>query len=139
MTEMTRRPRALAIVRLALLISISGAFTYPAATARADEKDRNYDFTDALYLQNGVIPAGIVNRRTGTDGLSVFDTPFFPSQRNVRVTLTLPAYSHSGNLFFWNVLGEFDAVSFTTNAAGRAARTLAERSAIFVFPSGSGG
>jgi hypothetical protein len=139
MTEMMRRPSSLAFVRLALLISISGAFAYPAATARADEEDRNYDFTDAFYLQNGVNPAGLVNRRTGTDGLSVFDTPFFASQRDVRVTLTLPAYSHSGNQFFWNVLGEFDATAFTNNAAGRAARTLAERSAIFVSPSRSGG
>src|SRR4051812_19426232 len=139
MTEMMRPPRSLAFVRLALLISISGAFACPSATAWADEEDRNYDFTNAFYLQNGVNPAGLVNRRTGTDGLSVFDTPLFASQRNVRVTLTLPAYSHSGNQFFWNVLGEFDATAFTNNAAGRAARTLAERSPFFAPPSRSGG
>src|SRR5262245_43875624 len=126
---MPRRSLAHSLTRLALLTAFLGASACPAATARADEADRNYDFTDAFYLRNGVNPAGLVNRRTGTDGLSVFDTPFFPTQRDVRVTLTLPAYSHSGDLRFWNVLGEFDVASFTNNAAGRAARTLAERSA----------
>lgn len=71
---MVRRPLAPALLRVALLVMTSGAVAYPAASARADDGDRVYDFTDAFFLRNGVNSAGLVNRRTGTDGLSVFDT-----------------------------------------------------------------
>lgn len=34
-----------------------------AASSRADEPDRLYDFTDNYYLRNGVNPAAIGGRR----------------------------------------------------------------------------
>ena len=65
----------------------------------ADREDRLYDFTDAYYLMNGVNPIKIAGRRTGSDGISVFDTPFFDFQRNVRT----PLHSlHTNTVEIWN-------------------------------------
>lgn len=115
------------VAALALLAGIP-------ATVHADRNDRLYDFTDAYYRQNGVNPALIVGRRNGTDGRSVFDTPFFSYQRNVRAILTLPAYGQSGNATFWTVMGDLFATSFTNDAAGQRAKQIADGSILYVFP-----
>ena len=104
----------------------------------ADKEDRLYDFTDAYYLMNGVDPAKIAGRRTGSDGISVFDTPFFNFQRNVRTTFTLPAYKHNGDLEFWAVMGDLFVDGFTKNAAGRKAKEIAHRAILYVFPTRNG-
>lgn len=102
-------------------------------SARADEEDRLYDFTDAYYLRNGVNPANISGRRE-PGPLAVIDRPNFAYQRPVRALLTFPAYDHSGDLEFFTVLGGGSTSLFTNNAAGRAARQLADNSIEYVFP-----
>ncbi|MDQ3814007.1 MAG: hypothetical protein M3347_08650 [Armatimonadota bacterium] len=102
--------------------------------AHADVQDRLYDFTDAYYLQNGVNPSAIVGRRQAVAPLATTDRPIFPYQRNVRALLTLPAYDHSGNPWFFTVLGGLSASGFTSNAAGQRARQIAETSIEYVFP-----
>lgn len=109
-------------------------------SAQADISDRPFDFTDEFYLKNGVDPAKIVGfgRRNGSDGISVFDTPPDSNHRNVRVTLTLPAYDLSGSTLYWNIFGELLPDSFTKNLAGEEAKALANSAPIYVFPKRSG-
>lgn len=59
-----------------------------------------YDFTSAFYLQHGVRTREIIWRRTGADGLSVFDKPQMAGQRDVRVIVTVPIYNQAGNQVF---------------------------------------
>ena len=109
---------------------LASAFT----PARADVEDRLYDFTDAFYLQNGVNPAAIAGRRQPVLPLATTDTPLFNYQRPVRALLTLPAYDHSGNQWYFTVLGGLSGASFSNDAAGRQAMQIADRSPEYVFP-----
>lgn len=97
-----------------------------------------FDFTDAYYTANGVSPAGLVGRRTGSDGLSVISTPPDSNHRNVRNTFTLPAYDTSGNEYFFTVMADLAPNAFTGNSAGANARTLAEKYTVYVFPTKDG-
>jgi hypothetical protein len=106
--------------------------------ANAKPEDRLYDFTDAYYQQNGIDPASIEGRRNGADNASVFDTPFFSFQRNVRALLTLPAYNASGATNFFTVMGGFNASAFTNDAAGQRARVIAESYIEYIFPTRGG-
>ena len=114
--------------------------TVSASTAaRASIMDRIFDFTDAYYAQNGVDVTRIFNRRQVTgNGNSVFDTPNFVFQRNVRASRLNPAYSDNGTPTFWAVMGDLNVQSFLNNAAGRNAKVLADRYKLYVFPTRTG-
>src|SRR6187399_2425973 len=101
--------------------------------AKADVQDRLYDFTDAYYMQNGVNPAAIDGRRQ-PGPLAVTDRPNFSFQRNLRALLTLPAYDHSGNAWYFTVLGGLSANAFTANSAGQSVRQIADASPEYIFP-----
>ena len=115
-----------------LLLVVMALFAVPSFTS-AGVSDRLYDFTDAYYRQNGINPAAIDGRRQ-PGPLAVTDTPNFPFQRNVRALLTLPNYDHSGNAWYFTVLGGFSTSAFTADAAGRNARQIADTSIEYVFP-----
>lgn len=117
--------RILSVVVMTLLAASS--FT------QAGVLDRLYDFTDAYYRQNGINPAAIDGRRQ-PGPLAVTDTPNFPFQRNLRALLTLPNYDHSGNAYYFTVLGGFNSSAFTADQAGQRARQIAESSIEYVFP-----
>ena len=117
--------------KLPLLLSMA-LFGLPLL-ATAAVQDRLYDFTDAYYLQNGINPSAIDGRRQ-PGPLAATDTPIFPYQRNVRALLTLPNYDHSGNAWFFTVLGGFNVGAFTNDAAGQRARQIADSSVEYVFP-----
>ena len=99
----------------------------------AGVQDRLFDFTDSYYLQNGINPAAIDGRRQ-PGPLAATDTPNFAFQRNVRALLTLPAYDHSGNNWFFTVLGGFSTTAFTNDAAGVRARQIVDSSPEYIFP-----
>jgi len=101
--------------------------------ATAAVQDRLYDFTDSYYLQNGINPSAIDGRRQ-PGPLAATDTPIFSFQRNVRALLTLPNYDHSGNAWYFTVLGGFSTAAFTNDAAGQRARQIADSSVEYVFP-----
>jgi hypothetical protein len=103
------------------------------ALAKADVKDRLFDFTDAFYTQNGVNPAAIGGRRQ-VGPLAAADTPIFSYQRGVRALLTLPCYDQSGNAFYFTVMGGLDGSGFTANSAGQRARNIADTSPEYTFP-----
>lgn len=106
--------------------------------ARADIKDRLFDFTDEFYRQNGVEPTAIVNRRQGVAPRGVVDSPFFFYQRAVRTLQLNPAYNHSGALTYWTVMGDLFIASFTKDAAGTRARQIADNMPLYVFPTRTG-
>ena len=109
------------------------ALTAATSFTQAGVQDRLYDFTDAYYRQNGINPAAIDGRRQ-PGPLAATDTPNFPFQRNVRALLTLPNYDHSGNAWYFTVLGGFSTAAFTPDAAGQRARQIADSSVEYVFP-----
>lgn len=105
----------------------------------AGVQDRLFDFIDPYYFQNGVDATRIVGRRQVTgDGRSVFDTPNFWFQRNVRAARINPAYSDNGTPTFWAVMGDIDNSGFTNDAAGQNAKVLANRYTLYVFPTRTG-
>ncbi|MFL6595516.1 MAG: hypothetical protein ACJ8HQ_08745 [Chthoniobacterales bacterium] len=109
------------------------AFLAIPSISKADVQDRLYDFTDPYYQQNGVNPAAIDGRRQ-PGPLAVTDTPIFNFQRPVRALLTLPAYDHSGNAWYFTVLGGLSANAFTADAAGQRERQIADSSPEYIFP-----
>lgn len=120
--------------RVGLMAAALGAVLCVGTSARADDEDRLYDFTDAFYLENGVNPAAIAGRRLPNPPQATGDVPFFSSQRPVRALLTFPSYDHSGNTEFFTVLGGGGTALFTNDAAGRKAMEMADRSIEYVFP-----
>jgi hypothetical protein len=116
-----------------LLVLLTMAILGAPSLLHAGVQDRLYDFTDAYYTQNGINPAAIDGRRQ-PGPLAVTDTPNFPFQRNVRALLTLPNYDHSGNAWYFTVLGGFNFTAFTNDAAGLRARQIADSSIEYVFP-----
>lgn len=117
--------KLLPILTLALL-------ALPGLT-KADVEDRLYDFTDAYYLQNGINPA-MISGRMEPGPIAVVDAPIFSYQRDVRALLTIPNYDHSGNIFYFTVLGGFSNSAFTANKAGATARGIADSRIEYVFP-----
>lgn len=107
-------------------------------TARADIRDRLFDFTDEFYRQNGVDPTLIQGRRQGVAPRGTIDAPFFPFQRNVRTLQLNPAYNHSGALTYWTVMGDLFVSSFTKDEAGQRARQIADNMPLYVFPTRTG-
>jgi hypothetical protein len=126
--------RAIRLARFAVLTLLAGACVCPSPAARADAKDRLFDFTDAYYLQNGVDPAAISGRRQPIPPLATTDVPFFSYQSTTRALLTLTAYNDSGSPEFFTVMGGLSALSFTNDAAGRKAKQTADSFAEYIFP-----
>jgi hypothetical protein len=83
---------------------------------------------------NGVIPDSILNRRTGQDGLSVFDKAPYEMYSSVRVCATAPAYDQWGNMMFWYPIGDLSSNGFTPDKTGYYARQRALQSPIYIFP-----
>jgi hypothetical protein len=117
----------------ALMLSATPVLT------RAGVEDRLFDFIDPYYYQNGVDASRIFGRRQVTgNGNSIFDTPNFWFQRNVRAQRLNPAYSDSGKPTFWAVMGDLNNEGFTLDAAGANAKVLANRYVLYVFPTRTG-
>lgn len=118
---------------LKYIITLTMAVLALPSLLHADVEDRLYDFTDSYYLQNGINPA-LISARMQPGPIAVVDTPIFSYQRDVRALLTLPNYDHSGNIFYFTVLGGFADNAFTANSAGVAARRIADSRIEYVFP-----
>src|SRR5215204_14866 len=123
------------VMFLLLLATVAAIPTF----AFAGVESRLFDFIDPFYYQNGVDASRIFGRRQVTgNGNSIFDTPNFWFQRNVRAQRLNPAYSDSGKPTFWAVMGDVNNEGFTTDAAGAAAKLLANRYVLYVFPTRTG-
>ena len=120
------------------LMLLVGLMATPVLTF-ADTEDRLFDFLDSYYYQNGVDASRIFGRRQVTgNGNSIFDAPNFWFQRNVRVQRLTPAYADNGKPTFWAVMGDVNNEGFTNDAAGAAAKVLADKYVLYVFPTRTG-
>lgn len=128
------------LIFVCLLIAISGTYAFaqvrnPDDFPTVDAEKRPFDFADKYYIENGVEPSYIINRRSGEDGLSNFTDIIDGRFRGIRVFGTSPAYDSTGNAIFYTQNGELFDTSFNDDTDGEAARNLAERFPIYVFPS----
>jgi hypothetical protein len=107
-----------------------------------------FDFSDATYRANGIVPEKIV-LRTGTPsraGDFVFDgTNTDPNRSNVRTIETTPGTTGSSGLTYANIQGVLNSAGFerdgagTLTARGRVAFDTAESFRVFIFPKASNG
>jgi hypothetical protein len=121
--------------KLTMFLFLAAIVAAMPTLSYAGVQDRLFDFLDQYYYQNGVDATRISGRRQVTgNGASVFDTPNFWFQRNVRAARINPAYSDNGTPTFWDVMGDLDNSGFTNDRAGQNARTIANRYSLYVFP-----
>lgn len=97
-----------------------------------------FDFSDSFYLQNGINPGAILNRACSPERgpmAAVFDPPAPDSTRNdCRILETTGGFNDSGNLIYYSIMGFVMPNTFSNDAAGQAARELANESRAFLFP-----
>jgi hypothetical protein len=75
-----------------------------------------------------------MNRRNGSDGLSIFSRSSNPFHSDVRVIATIPAYDQNGDIVFWYPLGEMEHNGFTDDKVGIELREMANMFPLYVFP-----
>lgn len=109
----------------------SGVLVTPFAE---DTAINPHDFTNDYYEANGIVGKVIINRRNGSDGLSIFSNSSNPFHTDVRVIATIPAYDPNGGMLFWYPLGEIDYYGFTDDKVGIEAREMADLFPFYVFP-----
>jgi hypothetical protein len=114
--------------------SSSPASSSSSAATKSGDKSPIFDFSDAFYLQNGIDPTKIAGRPNGDGTSSVVDTATDPTRRNVRVTAVVGGHDDGGNPILFSVLGTVKADAFTNDAAGRAARQIADKYVAYIFP-----
>lgn len=127
---------------LILFISVGSTSAQKKVTTRStilptfaeDTAINPHDFTNDYYEAIGIVGKTILNRRSGSDGLSVFSKSSNPSHTDVRIIATLPAYDQFGNMLFWYQLGEVPDYGFTADKAGAEMREMAKLFPIYVFP-----
>src|SRR4030095_16626652 len=99
-------------------VAITLAFTtllfVTTAAGQKAKASYPYDFSNNYYVQNGVSYKNLIWRRTGADGLSVFD----PTQDRVRVIVTVPSYDQNGAISYWYPLGELTNAGFLDSEVG---------------------
>jgi len=126
------------IISLALFITIAG---FAALAANAQDSDsfinetRPFDFADKYYTINGLVPDAIAGRRTGMDKDSVFDYIDDDIHRGVRILETRTGYNADGKQVFWAFYGDVFKYAFRTDKAGEVAFEIANKGAVYMFPS----
>lgn len=93
-----------------------------------------YDFTDAYYVAHGVDPTKVAGRPTGTSAGSAVGPSPDGDHRDVRITALNGMHDDGGKANFFGVLGTLNAGAFTNDAAGRAARQVADKYVAYIFP-----
>ena len=118
-------------------------------TGLADGNDLGtspFDFTDAVYRAQGVVPENIVLRvgDASRSGDFVVDTNTDPNRRNIRTIETTPGTTGSSGLTYANIFGVLNSTSFERGSGGLTTRgqhafDTAERFRVFIFPKASNG
>ena len=134
-------------VRRALVV-LSVAFTVSLALTTigiGGASPPPFDFSDAHYLANGINPANILARVNGTcpasdmPACSVVDNSNTdPDRRNIRVLSTTGGFDHEGNPLYYNIFGMLMPSTFTNDAAGQKAMSIANFFSAYIFPKASG-
>ena len=142
-----RIPRLIfALAGVALLAGL--AFN---TTGLADGNDLGtspFDFTDAVYRAQGIVPENIVLRvgdASRSGDFVVDNTNTDPNRRNIRTIETTPGTTGSSGLTYANIFGVLNSMSFERSAGGNMttrgqhAFDTAERFRVFIFPKASNG
>lgn len=145
----SRWPLSIAVLAL-MLTAVIGLNFNPTASASGgnDLGTSPFDFSDAAYRAQGVVPENIV-LRVGTAARGgdfvVDNTNTDPNRTNIRTIETTPGTTGSSGLTYANIFGVLNSTSFEHNAAGQlttrgqAAFDTAERFRVFIFPKASNG
>lgn len=112
----------------------SSGSTASAPIVHSGDKAPLFDFSDAFYRQNGIDPTKIAGRPGGAAAGSVVDTTTDPTRRNVRLTGIVGGHDDNGKPILFGILGTVQANAFTNDAAGRAARQIADKYVAYIFP-----
>ena len=142
-----RRTLRLAVFAAALTSAAALAFS-TTSFAGGGLGQSPFDFSDATYRSQGIVPENIVLRvgdasRTGDFVIDNSNTD--PTRRNVRTIETTPGTTGTSGLTYANIMGVLNASGFERNAAGQltsrgsAAFDTAERFRVFIFPKASNG
>jgi hypothetical protein len=126
---------ALFVVTFLFLGSVASFAQIGTTQDDVAEDFRPFDFANKYYEQNGVFAFGLIDRKNGADGDSVFGTTNDPKHNNVRIIQTFPGYAIDGSAIFWNYYGGINKESFTPDQNGRNAVDLAFAFPMYVFPS----
>jgi hypothetical protein len=116
-----------------------------AAIRAGGENAPPFDFSDAHYLVNGINPAKILARVDGTcpandmPACSVIDNSNTdPDRRSIRVLSTTGGFDHEGNPLYYNIFGMVMPNTFTNDAAGQKAMSIANFFSAYIFPKAKG-
>ena len=120
-------------------------------TGLADGNDLGtspFDFTDAVYRAQGIVPENIVLRvgdASRSGDFVVDNTNTDPNRRNIRTIETTPGTTGSSGLTYSNIFGVLNSMSFERGSGGQLtsrgqqAFDTAERFRVFIFPKASNG
>jgi hypothetical protein len=100
-----------------------------------------FDFSNAFYLANGINPSTIQQRVGGPNSASAFvaeSSAPDANHTNIRITETTGGFNHEGNVLYYTINGFVNPGTFTNDAAGQQAMTIAEEFTAYIFPKASG-
>lgn len=102
------------------------------------DKSPMFDFSDGFYRANGVDPSKVLIR-VGTaardsSAWTIDDSGEDPTRNDVRILETNGGYDNSGHRVFFTINGVLLPDAFTADAAGQAARGIADSFRVFIFP-----
>src|SRR5688500_12134449 len=136
---------------IALALTVVGSLNFGASVSASGGNDLGtspFDFSDATYRAQGIVPENIV-LRVGTAARAgdfvVDNTNTDPNRTNIRTIESTPGTTGSSGLTYANIFGVLNSASFERDAAGRlttrgqAVFDTAERFRVFIFPKASNG
>ncbi|HEV3028466.1 MAG TPA: hypothetical protein VG457_12890, partial [Planctomycetota bacterium] len=125
-----RQLGCVALLACAVQSVAAPAGTSPEAPAAAFP----FDFSDRYYRDRGVDALHIADRLdTRPDAVTAGPAPG-PDRRPIRALETRGGYDAAGCCVFFVARGALQADGFTREDAGGRARTIADRSVVFLFP-----
>ncbi|HEX8720731.1 MAG TPA: hypothetical protein VF736_08895 [Pyrinomonadaceae bacterium] len=146
-TSRARRTLRLAVFAVSLASAAALAFG-TTGYAGGGLGQSPFDFSDATYRSQGVVPENIV-LRVGTSSRAgdfvIDNSNTDPTRTNVRTIETTPGTTGTSGLTYANIMGVLNSSGFERNGAGaltsrgQAAFDTAERFRVFIFPKASNG
>ena len=135
-------------IMLFMVLGFTG-LTPPTSSSPANNKLAGvnpppFDFTDAFYRSNGIVPEKI-GERVGTPDRNplhwtVDNSNTDPDRRNIRVLETTGGWNNSGNIIYYSIMGTLMPDSFERDANGNLtpnglrAMNIANSFRAFLFP-----
>jgi hypothetical protein len=138
----------LSVFALALTLMPGLTLNTTSFASDSDLGTSPFDFSDAAYRANGVVPENIVLRvgdASRTGDFVIDNTNNDPNRRNIRTIESTPGTTGSSGLTYANIFGVLNSAGFERTAAGQltargqVAFNTAEKFRVFIFPKASNG